>query len=97
MGDSVLILGKNEKRIKMTLTSTNQSVTEIDLKGLNCPMPILKTKQALMKAQSGDVLRVFSTDPHSEIDFKAYLVRTNHQLLDFTVEDGVFTFLIQKA
>lgn len=81
----------------MTLINDDQSILDIDLKGLNCPMPILKTKQALMKAQSGDILRVLATDPHSEIDFKAYLVRTNHQLLDFTVEEGVFTFLIQKA
>ncbi len=81
----------------MTLTSINQSMIEIDLKGLNCPMPILKTKQALMKANSGDILRVLATDPHSEIDFKAYLVRTNHELLEFNVDDGVFTFIIRKA
>lgn len=81
----------------MTLMSSDQSPIEIDLKGLNCPMPILKTKQALMKAKSGDLLRVLATDPHSEIDFKAYLVRTNHQLLEFIVEDGVYIFLIQKA
>lgn len=81
----------------MTLMSSDQSPIEIDLKGLNCPMPILKTKQALMKAKSGDLLRVLATDPHSEIDFKAYLVRTNHQLLEFTAEDGVYIFLIQKA
>lgn len=81
----------------MTLISDNPPIIEIDLKGLNCPMPILKTKQALMKAKTGDVLRVLATDPHSEIDFKAYLVRTHHQLLEFTVEDGVFTFIIQKA
>lgn len=81
----------------MTLTSNNQPTIEIDLKGLNCPMPILKTKQALMKANTGDILKVLATDPHSEIDFKAYLVRTNHLLLAFTVEEGVFTFLIQKA
>ncbi len=81
----------------MTLTSIDPLIIEIDLKGLNCPMPILKTKQALMKANSGDILRVFATDPHSEIDFKAYLVRTNHELLEFNVDDGVFTFMIRKA
>ncbi len=81
----------------MTLTNDNQPMIEIDLKGLNCPMPILKTKQALMRAKTGDILKVLATDPHSEIDFKAYLVRTHHQLLDFTIEDGIFTFLIQKA
>ena len=55
----------------MTLVHDETAITEIDLKGLNCPMPILKTKQALMRAKSGDILRIFTTDPHSEIDFKA--------------------------
>ena len=44
---------------------------ELDLKGLNCPMPILKTKQAMKNMVKVDQLRVLATDPHSEIDFKA--------------------------
>lgn len=81
----------------MTLVNDETAITEIDLKGLNCPMPILKTKQALMRAKSGDILRIFTTDPHSEIDFKAYLLRTKHELLEFSEADEVFTFLIQKS
>lgn len=81
----------------MTLVNDETAITEIDLKGLNCPMPILKTKQALMRAKSGDILRIFTTDPHSEIDFKAYLLRTKHELLEFSEVDEVFTFLIQKS
>mgnify|MGYP001159200762 FL=1 len=69
----------------------------VDLQGLNCPMPILKTKQALMRAESGERLRVLATDPHSEVDFKAYLARTEHKLLEFNEENGVFTFLIEKV
>lgn len=86
-----------QRDIAMTLTNNNSPMIEIDLRGFNCPMPILKTKQALMKAQSGDILRVQATDPHSEIDFKAYLSRTNHQLREFTVEEGVFIFIIEKV
>lgn len=71
--------------------------TELDLKGLNCPMPILKTKQALMKAEVGDIIRVVATDPHSEVDFKAYLIRTHHKLLDFAVHEDVYTFVIEKV
>ncbi len=70
---------------------------ELDLKGLNCPMPILKTKQAMKNMVKGDQLRVFATDPHSEIDFKAYLARTGDHLLECFEADGVFTFLIEKA
>lgn len=78
-------------------TLENRDVVELDLKGLNCPMPILKTKQALMRAEVGDVIRVMATDPHSEVDFKAYLIRTHHKLLDFSVEGDVYIFLIEKV
>ncbi len=81
----------------MSDNSSAQTVIELDLKGLNCPMPILKTKQALMKAQVGDQIRVYATDPHSEVDFKAFIIRTKHHLLENHQQDGVFTFLIEKA
>ncbi|MDM1544650.1 MULTISPECIES: sulfurtransferase TusA family protein [Ignatzschineria] len=74
-----------------------KAVIQLDLKGLNCPMPILKTKQALMRAEKGDRLEVYATDPHAEIDFKAYLARTEHQLLSFEKRDDLFIFLIEKA
>ncbi|WP_239990213.1 sulfurtransferase TusA family protein [Ignatzschineria cameli] len=79
--------------------SENQEkhIIELDLKGLNCPMPILKTKQALMRAEKGDQLRVYATDPHAEIDFKAYLARAEHQLLSFEQKDDLFIFLIEKC
>ena len=81
----------------MVVDSAFEDAIEIDLTGLNCPMPILKTKQALMKAKKGDKLRILATDPHAEIDFKAYLTRTHHQLLYFGEADGIFTFIIEKV
>ena len=51
----------------------NQVITvELDLSGLTCPMPLLKTRQALNKMASGDVVRVVATDPASERDFKVF-------------------------
>lgn len=68
----------------------------LDLKNLQCPMPILKTKQALQKMSVGDEIQVITTDPHSEIDFKAFLSKTSNELLKFWVEDNQFFFIIRK-
>ena len=68
----------------------------LDLKNLQCPMPILKTKQALQKMSTGDEIQVITTDPHSEIDFKAFLGKTSNELLKFWIEDNQFFFVIRK-
>lgn len=69
----------------------------LDAKGLNCPLPVLKAKVALNRMQPGQVLYVEATDPHSEIDFKAYCARSGHELLKLTVTEGVFEFYIRRA
>ena len=69
----------------------------LDAKGLNCPLPILKTKVLLNKMQPGEILYVEATDPHSVIDFEAYCARTNHQLLDIEKQEKLFKFYIQRA
>ena len=68
----------------------------LDLKNLQCPMPILKTKQALQKMNEGDEIQVITTDPHSEIDFKAFLSKTSNELLQFWMEDEQYFFVIKK-
>ncbi len=68
----------------------------LDLSGLSCPLPILKTKQALAKMSIGESLTVISTDPHSEIDFKAFISKTDHQLISFKEEGTTFIFEIKK-
>ena len=70
---------------------------QLDAKGLNCPLPILKTKVLLNKMQPDKILFVEATDPHSQVDFEAYCARTNHTLLQSACEDGVFKFLIKRA
>jgi tRNA 2-thiouridine synthesizing protein A len=69
----------------------------LDAKGLNCPLPILKTKVLLNKMQAGEILYVEATDPHSIIDFEAYCARTNHNLLQLEEESNLFKFYIQRA
>ena len=69
----------------------------LDAKGLNCPLPILKTKVLLNKMQAGEILYVEATDPHSIIDFEAYCARTNHKLLTIEEDTNFIKFYIQRA
>ena len=55
---------------------------EIDTRGLNCPLPILKAKKALAELQTGDVLKVLSTDPGSVRDFQAFARQTGNELVE---------------
>ncbi|XZG70366.1 sulfurtransferase TusA family protein [Chitinibacteraceae bacterium HSL-7] len=68
----------------------------IDLSGLNCPLPILRTKKALASLQGGDVLAVTCTDPATPKDFDAFCRQTGNTLLESTTGDGTFHFLIKK-
>jgi len=69
----------------------------LDAKGLNCPLPILKTKVLLNKMQAGEILYVEATDPHSIIDFEAYCARTNHKLLNIEEDADLIKFYIKRA
>lgn len=70
---------------------------ELDLRGLNCPLPILRTKQALRELTPGDLVRVVATDPHSVIDFTGFCDTTEHELIAHEEASGEFTFTIRKG
>jgi tRNA 2-thiouridine synthesizing protein A len=69
---------------------------EIDTRGLNCPLPILRTKKALADVQSGQVLKVVATDPGSVKDFETFSKQTGHALLQHAEANGEFTFFMRK-
>jgi tRNA 2-thiouridine synthesizing protein A len=69
---------------------------ELDARGLNCPLPILRTKKSLNEMSSGQVLRVLATDPGSVRDFQAFSRQTGHQLLESSADDGQFVFVLKK-
>ena len=69
---------------------------EIDTRGLNCPLPILKAKKALATLQSGDVLKVVSTDPGSVRDFQAFARQTGHELVEQTSIGNEFVHLMRR-
>ena len=69
---------------------------ELDVKGLNCPLPILRTKKALAEMSSGQVLRVLATDPSAAKDFQAFARQTGNPLLSTAEADQVFEFFFQR-
>ena len=69
---------------------------DLDVKGLNCPLPILRTKKALGDVQSGQVLKVVATDPGSVKDFQTFARQTGHTLLEATEADKEFVFLLRR-
>ena len=68
----------------------------LDLKGLSCPLPIIKTAKAMKELNPGDLLEVFATDPGSVPDFKAWSQTTGHPLVETSSEAGVFHFVLRK-
>ena len=69
---------------------------ELDVQGLKCPLPILRTKKALAEMVSGNVLRVLATDPGAAKDFEAFARQTGNRLLSNTAEGGVFEFFFRR-
>ncbi|WP_404450559.1 sulfurtransferase TusA family protein [Virgibacillus necropolis] len=74
-----------------------ESTKVLDAKGLACPMPIVKTKKAMEKINSGDVLEVHATDKGAKSDLTAWTISGGHELLEDMEEDGVLKFWIKKA
>jgi tRNA 2-thiouridine synthesizing protein A len=69
---------------------------DLDVKGLNCPLPILKAKKLMKSLDSGDTVEVLSTDSGSVKDFGSFCKAPGNTLLEQGEDDGVFRFLLQK-
>ena len=69
---------------------------EIDTRGLNCPLPILRAKKAFSDVKSGQVLKIVATDPGSVKDFETFSRQTGHVLLSHAEANGEFTFFMRK-
>jgi tRNA 2-thiouridine synthesizing protein A len=68
----------------------------LDLKGLSCPLPIVKTAQAVKELAPGDLVEALATDPGSVADFAAWCKTTGHELVEQTTEGSVYRFVIRK-
>lgn len=69
---------------------------ELDVKGLNCPLPILRTKKTLAEMESGQVLRVLATDPGSIKDFAAFARQTGNELVEQREDNRVFEYFLKR-
>lgn len=70
---------------------------ELDARGLNCPLPILRAKKALNDLSSGQILYVVATDPGSVEDFRAFAEQTGNDLLESSESNDEFHFLLKKV
>jgi tRNA 2-thiouridine synthesizing protein A len=78
------------------MDSAIQVDREVDARGLNCPLPILRTKKTLNDMSSGQVVRIVATDPASVRDFEAFARQTGNQLVGQSEQDGAFVFLLRR-
>lgn len=69
---------------------------ELDARGLNCPIPILRTKKFLTTMETGEIVRIMATDPGSVKDFEAFARQTDNELLSSTEAKGEFQFTLKK-
>ncbi|MDH3771392.1 MAG: sulfurtransferase TusA family protein [Nitrospirota bacterium] len=69
----------------------------LDLRGLDCPLPLVKTRQALMVVDAGATICVLATDPTSKRDFEAFCETTGHKLLTNENRDDIFVYVIEKT
>ena len=69
----------------------------LDVKGLNCPLPILRAKKALKDVPAGGTLQVLATDPGAVKDFEAFCRTTGNELIESKAEDKLFTFVIKHT
>jgi tRNA 2-thiouridine synthesizing protein A len=69
---------------------------EVDARGLNCPLPILRAKKALNDLQSGQLLKVIATDPSSKRDFEAFARQTGHRLVRVDEAGREWSFFLQR-
>jgi TusA-related sulfurtransferase len=70
--------------------------TRVDARGLSCPMPIVKTAQAAKTTPSGTFIEVLATDPGSTKDLTAWTKTTGHTLVEQSLDDGVYRFVIRR-
>jgi len=71
--------------------------TILDLKGLSCPLPVLKANKTMKELMAGEVLEIIATDPAAPKDFVVFCENTGHQLTKSTEDNGVFTIVLTKV
>jgi tRNA 2-thiouridine synthesizing protein A len=79
------------------MSQGDANINEVDAKGLSCPLPLLKAKQALNRMNKGEMLVVWATDAGSVRDFKVFAEQSGNRLLESSEQDGVYRYLLLKG
>lgn len=79
------------------MTSESAVDQVLDCKGMACPLPVVKTAQAIKKLQVGQVLELLATDPGVDPDMRAWTRRTGHELIGIAKRDAVFHVLVRRT
>jgi len=77
--------------------NTIQADSELDCSGMLCPMPVVRTSQAIKKLEVGQVLKMIATDPGAPPDMEAWSRQTGHEILQSTEEEGTYTFHFRRT
>lgn len=88
--------GRCSGRARLTDNRPMDITKEVDARGLNCPLPILKAKKALSELTSGQLLRVLSTDPGSVRDFQAFAKQTGNELVEQQSTQDQFVHVLRR-
>jgi tRNA 2-thiouridine synthesizing protein A len=81
---------------ELQLEAVHGGTRQVDARGLNCPLPILRTKKTLSEMSSGETVEVIATDPHSVRDFEAFCKQTGHTLIGRSEKEGEFYFTLRR-
>ena len=87
----------NRTNIHLRELTMSEFDTELDARGLNCPLPILRAKKAIGGMGSGEILKVVATDAGSVKDFEAFCRQSGDELMDSSQDGSEYHFLIKKA
>lgn len=90
--EKVLIAGINS-----FIRGTDMADVVLDAKGLNCPLPILKTRKALKRVPAGGTLEVLTTDPASVLDFPAFCWTTGNEIVEQSQDGDVYRYVIKHS
>jgi len=89
----------NENQVTFNETTVTELLLpnrEVDAVGMNCPLPILRTKKALADMQSGEILKIIATDAGAKHDFPAFAKQTGNQLIATEVVNDTFVFYLKR-
>ena len=89
----------NENQVTLNESTVSESPLanrEVDAVGMNCPLPILRTKKALADMRSGEILKIIATDAGAKHDFPAFAKQTGNQLIATEVVNDTFVFYLKR-